>query len=168
MTFVKTQWSHPRAPSVHSQLAARNVLRRGLAVFNKFLKESLVDLQRGQRRERSNLQLISGKLLLSFYTWEYSWSGRTDLFFITPESRNNNYCSSSRCTNSDIAEVAMEHPRHGDSSSKRESRYLMVLPVLFYEFLALALIRGLLPTLMLDFWGKWTYTVIGVIDTGKG
>ncbi|CAN0540971.1 unnamed protein product, partial [Scytosiphon promiscuus] len=43
-----------------------------------------------------------------------------------------------------------------------------VLPVLFYEFLALALIRGLLPTLMLDFWGRWTYTVIGVIDTGKG
>lgn len=47
-------------------------------------------------------------------------------------------------------------------------KYLLVLPVLFYEFLALALIRGLLPTLMLDFWGKWTYTVIGVIDTGKG
>ncbi|CAN0462761.1 unnamed protein product [Ectocarpus sp. 12 AP-2014] len=63
----------------------------------------------------------------------------------------------------------MESPRHGDSSSSRlESRYLLVLPVLFYEFLALALIRGLLPTLMLDFWGKWTYTVIGVIDTGKG
>ncbi|CAN0001640.1 unnamed protein product [Ectocarpus sp. 4 AP-2014] len=63
----------------------------------------------------------------------------------------------------------MEPPRHGDSSGSRlESRYLLVLPVLFYEFLALALIRGLLPTLMLDFWGKWTYTVIGVIDTGKG
>lgn len=67
-----------------------------------------------------------------------------------------------------------QHPRHhhhhggGDSSSKLESKYLLVLPVLFYEFLALALIRGLLPTLMLDFWGKWTYTVIGVIDTGKG
>lgn len=56
----------------------------------------------------------------------------------------------------------------GGSGSSRESTYLLVLPVLFYEFLALALIRGLLPTLMLDFWGRWTYTVIGVIDTGKG
>lgn len=56
----------------------------------------------------------------------------------------------------------------GGGGQSKESRYLLVLPVLFYEFLALALIRGLLPTLMLDFWGKWTYTVIGVIDTGKG
>lgn len=56
----------------------------------------------------------------------------------------------------------------GGQSLPREYWYLLVLPVLFYEFLALALIRGLLPTLMLDFWGKWTYTVIGVIDTGKG
>lgn len=59
------------------------------------------------------------------------------------------------------------HP-HGGDSPNLESKYLLVLPVLFYEFLALALIRGLLPTLMLDFWGRWTYTVIGVIDTGKG
>lgn len=56
----------------------------------------------------------------------------------------------------------------GGSTLKGESRYLLVLPVLFYEFLALALIRGLLPTLMLDFWGRWVYTVIGVIDTLKG
>lgn len=64
--------------------------------------------------------------------------------------------------------MKMEQPRrHGDSGNT-ELRYLLVLPVLFYEFLALALIRGLLPTLMLDFWGKWTYSVIGVIDTGKG
>ncbi|CAN0013941.1 unnamed protein product, partial [Ascophyllum nodosum] len=60
----------------------------------------------------------------------------------------------------------MDSPRHGHS--KGESTYLLVLPVLFYEFLALALIRGLLPTLMLDFWGRWVYTVIGMIDTFKG
>lgn len=56
----------------------------------------------------------------------------------------------------------------GTQSQSQEFQYLLVLPVLFYEFLALALIRSLLPTLMLDFWGTWTYTVIGVIDTGKG
>ena len=67
----------------------------------------------------------------------------------------------------DSAHRRRQHNHHGDSSNP-ESKYLLVLPVLFYEFLALALIRGLLPTLMLDFWGRWTYTVIGVIDTGKG
>ncbi|CAM9685667.1 unnamed protein product, partial [Choristocarpus tenellus] len=49
-----------------------------------------------------------------------------------------------------------------------EQRYLLVLPVLFYEFLALALVRGLLPKLMLNFWGDWTYSVIGVLETLKG
>ncbi|CAM9248142.1 unnamed protein product [Discosporangium mesarthrocarpum] len=50
----------------------------------------------------------------------------------------------------------------------REQRYLLVLPVLFYEFLALALVRGLLPNMMLQFWAGWTYAVIGIIETMKG
>lgn len=60
----------------------------------------------------------------------------------------------------------MDSPRDGKSVG--ESTYLLVLPVLFYEFLALALIRGLLPTLMVDFWGRWVYSVIGLMDTFKG
>jgi len=43
-----------------------------------------------------------------------------------------------------------------------------VLPVLFYEFLALSLCRSLTPQMMVDFFGSWTYQIIGIIEAIKG
>ncbi|KAG5188037.1 hippocampus abundant transcript 1 protein, partial [Tribonema minus] len=48
------------------------------------------------------------------------------------------------------------------------NRFFYVLPVLFFEFLAIAMARSLIPGLMVDFFGEWTYHVIGVVETVKG
>ena len=48
------------------------------------------------------------------------------------------------------------------------SRYLYVLPVLFFEYLAIALARGLLPGMLVAYFGRSTYRVIGVVETIKG
>jgi hypothetical protein len=48
-----------------------------------------------------------------------------------------------------------------EDEETRARRYLYVLPVLFYEYLAIALARSLLPGMMVDFFGLYTYQVIG-------
>ena len=55
-----------------------------------------------------------------------------------------------------------------EDDEKRENRYLYILPVLFYEFLALALARSLLPGMMVAFFGDWCYYAIGIVETVKG
>ncbi|CAM9984652.1 unnamed protein product [Phaeothamnion confervicola] len=52
--------------------------------------------------------------------------------------------------------------------AEEDSRYLYVLPVLFYEYLAIALSKSLLPGMMVDYFGDWTYYTIGIIETVKG
>lgn len=49
-----------------------------------------------------------------------------------------------------------------------ERRYLYVLPVLFFEYLALSLSRALLPGLMNSAFGNYTYHVLGIVETAKG
>eukprot|EP00639_Heterosigma_akashiwo_P025031 CAMPEP_0194697574 /NCGR_PEP_ID=MMETSP0295-20121207/23513_1 /TAXON_ID=39354 /ORGANISM="Heterosigma akashiwo, Strain CCMP2393" /LENGTH=452 /DNA_ID=CAMNT_0039590283 /DNA_START=12 /DNA_END=1370 /DNA_ORIENTATION=- len=48
------------------------------------------------------------------------------------------------------------------------SKYLHVLPVLFYEFLALSLIKSLVPEMMNAYFGDWTYHIIGMSEAVKG
>ncbi len=55
-----------------------------------------------------------------------------------------------------------------DSVAANERRYLYVLPVLFFEYLALSLSRALLPGLMNATFGNYTYHVLGIVETVKG
>lgn len=58
----------------------------------------------------------------------------------------------------------------GEASPKgdRSLQFLYVLPVLFYEFLALAVTRSVLPRLFVDYFGDYVYHVIGIVETVKG
>lgn len=48
------------------------------------------------------------------------------------------------------------------------SRYTYILPVLFYEFLAISVTRAVLPRLFVDYFGPYVYHVIGIVETVKG
>mmetsp|Transcript_39089 Transcript_39089/g.51547 ORF Transcript_39089/g.51547 Transcript_39089/m.51547 type:complete len:453 (+) Transcript_39089:36-1394(+) len=55
-----------------------------------------------------------------------------------------------------------------DRQQTTDVRYLYVLPVLFYEYLALSLTRSLIPRMMVSFFGSWTYQIIGISEAVKG
>lgn len=46
--------------------------------------------------------------------------------------------------------------------------YGLVLPVLFHEYLAISLTRSLLPGMMVDRFGGWTYLIVGLIEAFRG
>ena len=47
-------------------------------------------------------------------------------------------------------------------------KFAMVLPVLFYEYLALSITRAILPGMLVEAFGKSTYAVVGILETAKG
>ena len=49
-----------------------------------------------------------------------------------------------------------------------QSAFLRVLPVLFYEYLGISLTKGLIPSMLLDEFGDWSYVVIGLMEMVKG
>lgn len=53
-------------------------------------------------------------------------------------------------------------------NNNNQYQYLYVLPVLFLEFLAVALTRAVLPSLLLEKYGKHVYLVLGVADCVRG
>ena len=62
-----------------------------------------------------------------------------------------------------------------DNSSKsnindgnHRNLFLLVLPVLFLEYLAISLTKSLIPTMLLETFGDWSYIVIGCMETFKG
>jgi MFS family permease len=46
--------------------------------------------------------------------------------------------------------------------------YTRILPVLFLEFVILSMTKSLLPGMMLDTFGSYSYLAIGVMETLKG
>jgi MFS transporter, DHA1 family, tetracycline resistance protein len=48
------------------------------------------------------------------------------------------------------------------------SNFSMVLPVLFYEYLALSITRSIMPGMLVAAFGKSTYAVVGILETVKG
>ena len=60
--------------------------------------------------------------------------------------------------------------RHGDDEDDRDNRWqhLYVLPVLLLEFLALALTRAALPSMLVDRYGDSVYVVMGIADCVRG
>jgi DHA1 family tetracycline resistance protein-like MFS transporter len=49
-----------------------------------------------------------------------------------------------------------------------EKHYSLVLPVLFYEYLALSLARSLIPSMMVDNFGLYSYAVVGAMEAVRG
>jgi len=52
--------------------------------------------------------------------------------------------------------------------TKRKHRYALVLPVLFYEYLALSIARSIIPQLIIGSYGKHSYLAVGIMETVKG
>jgi MFS family permease len=55
-----------------------------------------------------------------------------------------------------------------DEPPNSQYQYLYVLPVLLLEFLAVALTRAVLPSLLLEMYGKQVYLVLGVAECVRG
>lgn len=47
-------------------------------------------------------------------------------------------------------------------------KFSLVLPVLFYEYLAISITRSILPGMLVASFGKWTYAMVGIVETVKG
>ena len=48
------------------------------------------------------------------------------------------------------------------------SKLSLILPVLFYEYLALSIAKSLIPKMLLEKFGGHTYIVVGIVETIKG
>jgi MFS family permease len=64
--------------------------------------------------------------------------------------------------------VEEEDEPPSSSNKNHQYQYLYVLPVLLLEFLAVALTRAVLPSLLLEQYGKDVYLVLGVADCVRG
>ena len=56
----------------------------------------------------------------------------------------------------------------GRQRGDEEKNYSLVLPVLFYEYLAISLARSLIPGMMVGAFGLYSYTVVGVMEAVRG
>ena len=52
--------------------------------------------------------------------------------------------------------------------SEARHKFSMVLPVLFYEYLAISIARSLIPTMIVDSFGGYSYLAVGIMETIKG
>ena len=56
-----------------------------------------------------------------------------------------------------------------DSSiSPLRQNFALILPVLFYEYLAMSIARSLIPSLLVEAYGNQTYLALGLMETAKG
>ena len=53
-------------------------------------------------------------------------------------------------------------------SPQTQQKFSLVLPVLFYEYLAISITRAILPGMLVDAFGVYSYAVVGVMETVKG
>ena len=81
----------------------------------------------------------------------------------TPMGRMTTMIASHRDVPPMYLEVEQDH-----SNKRNQWQYLYVLPVLLLEFLAVALTRAVLPSLLLDMYGHNVYIVLGVADCVRG
>jgi MFS family permease len=60
----------------------------------------------------------------------------------------------------------------GSSARGENSRngidYTVILPVLFLEYLAVSIARSLIPTMIVEEFGSYSYLFVGVVETVKG
>ena len=48
------------------------------------------------------------------------------------------------------------------------NKFIYILPVLFYEYLALSLTKAVIPGMIVTAFGDWSYIAVGIIETLKG
>eukprot|EP01035_Chromulina_nebulosa_P019458 gene19458-25340_t len=48
------------------------------------------------------------------------------------------------------------------------NRFALILPVLFYEYLAISIARSLIPRMIVDAFGSHSYIAVGIMETVKG
>jgi MFS family permease len=51
---------------------------------------------------------------------------------------------------------------------RTDHKFSLVLPVLFYEYLAISITRSLIPKMIVNYYGNNSYLAVGVIETAKG
>ena len=52
-------------------------------------------------------------------------------------------------------------------SSTKKKKFSLVLPVLFYEYLAISLCKSVIPTMVVNEFGKNAYFAVGITETVK-
>ena len=55
-----------------------------------------------------------------------------------------------------------------ENDDRLHTKFVMILPVLFYEYLSISIAKSLIPQLLLDEFKQSTYLVLGVMETIKG
>lgn len=55
-----------------------------------------------------------------------------------------------------------------EMSGSLKNKFALVLPVLFYEYLAISITKSLIPTMVIDAFGKHSYLAVGLMETSKG
>jgi MFS family permease len=86
----------------------------------------------------------------------------------TPMSSLRNYYTPQTTTPFYIEEEEEPPSNKSHHHHHHQYQYLYVLPVLLLEFLAVALTRAVLPSLLLEKYGKSVYLVLGVADCVRG
>lgn len=56
---------------------------------------------------------------------------------------------------------------NGDCNAN-QINFAVILPVLFYEYLAISITKSLIPGMIIDAFGNNSYVMIGIIETIKG
>ena len=51
---------------------------------------------------------------------------------------------------------------------RTDHKFSLVLPVLFYEYLAISITRSLIPKMIVNYYGNKSYLAVGIIETAKG
>ena len=49
-----------------------------------------------------------------------------------------------------------------------KNKFTAILPVLFYEYLALSLTKSIIPGMIITAFGDYSYFIVGVLETLKG
>lgn len=49
-----------------------------------------------------------------------------------------------------------------------KTSFAMILPVLFYEYLAISITRSLIPSMVINAFGNRSYIAVGIMETVKG
>lgn len=47
-------------------------------------------------------------------------------------------------------------------------KFALILPVLFFEYLALSITKSITPRMIVDYFGNQSYLAVGLIETAKG
>lgn len=54
------------------------------------------------------------------------------------------------------------------NEKRSEPKFALILPVLFFEYLALSITKSITPKLIVDYFGDRSYLAVGCIETAKG